>query len=100
MTNHIKIDEALPDNWYNTIRFTPEHGIELFGYSKEWIDEDYTPDGIRLCFLNDEGEWIMAAWCGYHDEYHTFSTNEPFDEDMINRNPPTHWRYKMKPPKD
>lgn len=86
--------------WYLTNDFIPEHGIEVLGYSKEWIDEDYTPDGIRLCFLNDTKVWTIAAWCGYHDDYHTVNSDEPFDEVMINRNPPTHWRYKPEPPKD
>lgn len=57
--------------WKLVLVEKPEHCIEVLGYHPDWVDEDFNPDGICLCFLMDEGEWTVAKWCGLHDEWHT-----------------------------
>lgn len=43
---------------------------ELLGFSRGWIDEDYNPKGIRICFCNGDGtEWVSAKYNNYHDCY-------------------------------
>lgn len=79
--------------WYKTDIMPPEFGIEVLGFHKDWIDEDYNKDGVRVCFLNDSGEWQSAMWCGYHDEYHTTSSEEA-DEEHPQRLAPTDWMPK------
>jgi hypothetical protein len=86
----------------------PEYGIEVLGYHKLWIDEDYNIDGIRICYktdmLDEEDNpvWVSAAWCGYHDEWHTISTDdirEEGDKTGIDKNvAPTHWMPKPTSP--
>lgn len=77
---------------------------EVFGYNEKWIDEDYNTDGICVCYLQD-GEpnyWVIAKWCGYHDEWHTRESHEAQEnlgdarEDMPYIDPPTHWIEKYK----
>lgn len=84
----------------------PPVNTEVLGYSKEWIDEDYNLDGIRLCYMADligeenSGQlWFSAGWCGYHDEWHTLSSDDiDLEEMQIPRTPPTHWMHKPIPP--
>lgn len=48
----------------------------LLLYSASLIDEDFNPDGIveghwqdGIC--EEEGEWVAAVWCDYHDTFET-----------------------------
>lgn len=52
----------------------PEWNIEVLGYSPEWIDEDFNPDGIRVFFINGDGVHISAGWCSCDDVYTTEDT--------------------------
>lgn len=47
----------------------PECGVEVIGFSPNWIDEDFNPNGTRACFLLDDDTWISARWLDYHDSY-------------------------------
>ncbi len=94
---HIEEDKG----WKLVSEEKPETGIEILGYSPDWIDEDFNPDGICLCFLMDEGYWIVAKWCGQHDEWHTRPTGEDNWEGAIYDKPiyaPTHWMPKPNKP--
>ena len=90
-------------DWFKTDIITPSVSDgEVLGFNKEWIDEDYSLDGICLCFIDDEGEYFILKWCGYHDEYHTKYTGDS-EENLKSKqyekiNPPTHWRYKPETP--
>jgi hypothetical protein len=59
---------------------------EVLGYSPKWVDEDYNPEGVRICFINDEGVWSSARWDNEQDRYET----EPWDSMEIFDNRPTH----------
>lgn len=78
----------------------PPFNTEVIGYSKEWIDKDYNPDGMCVCFLFDDGvTWAIAKWCGDHDEWHTRMTDEEGEGNNRYENiilPPTHWIHKPK----
>jgi len=53
----------------------------VLGYSKEWINEDFNPRGIRICCIYGNGEqWCSANWFDYQDYFKT-------DLDTC----PTHW---------
>lgn len=54
----------------------PEHGIEVLGYSDQWVDEDYNKKGVRICFHND-GNWISTYWNNIHDCYETDTITSP-----------------------
>ena len=67
-------------------RVQPEYGIEVLGFSKEWIDEDFNPDGTRVCFMTDgsDTKWHSAKYCNHQDTY------------CDNFDPPQYWRYLPK----
>lgn len=96
----------------------PEHGIEVLGFNKEWIDEDFNPDGICMCFVIDDN-WTISSWCGQCDEWHTAydknwtahkqgeghmaivdDNNQVSEDDMSTKimPAPTHWKLKPTPP--
>lgn len=55
--------------WHKTSEELPNDELgEVLGYSPNWINEDFTPDGIRVCFLSDDG-WVSAMWSNEHDCY-------------------------------
>jgi len=62
----------------------PPLNLEVLGYNKEWIDGDYNPDGINICFLDENG-WVTAYW-SYHKDRYTNSYHMK----------PTHWIHKPK----
>lgn len=79
---------------------------EVLGYAKEWIDEDYNPEGTRICFMEDDGYWITGVFCNVCDEYHTTMSGDLIGDGITpcsmdddgNEVPPTHWIEKPKPP--
>lgn len=74
----------------------PEIGLEVIGYAESWIHPDFNPDGKRICFRSDDGDWHTAGWCDsqdYYASYHTADGNEP-EPNVIYENentPPTHY---------
>ncbi|WBX78339.1 hypothetical protein PG911_08775 [Tenacibaculum ovolyticum] len=48
-----------------------EHYLEVIGFNKEWICEDFNPNGTRLCFQTDAGDsgWCSLRWNNSHDEW-------------------------------
>ena len=86
--------------FYSVNVLLPEVGLEVLGFSQEWIDEDSNPEGVCVCFLDGEGDWYIAQWCLTHDEWHTHYTGytqEELDEKSYAlRNPPQRWTYKPK----
>jgi hypothetical protein len=96
-------------NWISIRNEKPDIGIEVIGYSEDWIDEDYNPEGTNMCFLNEHpetGYWVIAKWCGQHDEYHTryshawWDTENESNEITMGKimNPPIYWQYKPSKP--
>ena len=62
--------------WKQVASGNVPEGVELIGFDHSWINEDFNPDGLRACFLND-GVWISAFWNDYQDTYQN-SNDEPF----------------------
>lgn len=86
----------------NDTKTLPQTGIEVIGYNEKWIDEDFNPDGTRLCFLQDEEDntWFSACWCNTQDHWQTLISGEdnkvyhPYNDN--NSDAPTHWTEKPK----
>jgi len=67
-------------------------GIEVIGYNKEWVDEDFNPTGTRIGFINSEGWFTSAKWVNDLDCYATcceegddFETTQTVDGKEIRR---------------
>lgn len=76
--------QELPGSPWNDLRELPDIGVEVLGFHPSWIDEDYNPDGIRVCF-RDDLDWYCARWNNSHDYYVT-------DESDLAM--PEKWMYK------
>lgn len=72
-------EDADIDAWTNIKDDLPPENTFVLGKSKEWIDEDFNEDGIRLCFLFDDA-WNSTSWNNDQDAW----DNE--------RTSPTHWK--------
>lgn len=59
----------------------PPYGLEVIGYHKSWIHPDFNADGIRICFRNDDDEWISAVWIDEQDYYSSFDTTDGNEKD-------------------
>lgn len=80
----------------------PEEGIEVICFNKEWIDEDFNPNGTRIGFRTDDG-FITAYWWDYQDTYMTISeieckNNDAYSIKTQRSTEPTHWMEIPKPP--
>jgi len=76
----ISVEDELP---------IPEKNIEVIGYNSEWINEDFNPNGTRICCFIDNEEWTTAKWNDIHDCYISTSKDSP-----------THWMQILKSPKN
>ncbi len=62
--------------WHKTSEEAPEEGIEVLGYSENWIDEDFNPNGTRICYFDDFG-WHSAKWNAEQDKWEAVGKEEP-----------------------
>ncbi|MCG7502403.1 hypothetical protein MHM83_11015 [Tenacibaculum sp. Mcav3-52] len=48
-----------------------EHHEEVIGFNKNWICEDFNPNGTRLCFQTDVGDlgWCSLRWNNDQDDW-------------------------------
>jgi hypothetical protein len=71
MTKWIKIEDLKEDQLTNEIKF--------IGFNKDWIDEDFNPDGTRECFPTDGASsgWCSAKCIDYHDTYASVYDTKP-----------------------
>jgi hypothetical protein len=74
------------EKWKSIKNNPPIIGIEVIGYNKKWIDEDFNPNGTRQCVLDDMG-WMIARWNASNDCWTTDYTSD----DDCKSEPPTHW---------
>jgi hypothetical protein len=74
-------------NWILLSKEPPPPCTEVICFKKEWIDEDFNPEGIRVGFMDDDNNWTSADWYNDQDTYWN-------DEKSI----PTHWMQKPEPP--
>ncbi len=56
-----------------------DYEFEVIGFNPEWIDEDFNPEGTRVCFQTDSGEkgWCSAKWIDNQDCYHADFESAP-----------------------
>ena len=100
------MEESKQNTWVELTPGFNEFGVEVIGFNKSWIDEDYNKDGMCLCFCQDESVpyWMVTKWCGYHDEWHTRYSHEAVNSlgkefgghEYIDA--PTHIMFKPTPP--
>lgn len=90
------------NGWTKIEEKLPEQGLEVLCFNKNWICEDFNPNGTRIGFLNGDNEFTTAHWWAYQDTYMTISKydckDEIFSENIKNNTEPTHWRSIEKPP--
>lgn len=57
--------------WYELKNYplNQEDFLKVLGYSKNWIDLDFNPDGTRECFINGDLGWTSARYVDYQDCY-------------------------------
>ncbi len=69
MNNWIKIEETT----------VIDYDFEVIGFNPEWVDEDFNPDGTRICFQTDAGEkgWCSSKWIDYQDCYYADHKSAP-----------------------
>lgn len=61
---------------------------EVIAFHPAWINEDFNPNGIRVGFVNGDGNFFSAEWNDHQD---TYQNNE--------QHFPTHWQPLPEPPK-
>lgn len=55
----------------------PTPGVEVIGYSKEWVHPDFNPNGVRVCYVSEQGRFTSAYWSNSADEYITDTKSIP-----------------------
>lgn len=55
-------------NWKKVSEELPHEGVPVLGYSPDWVDPDFNPDGVRECWYGDDG-WVSAHWLADQDDY-------------------------------
>lgn len=84
--------------WQKVSEKMPEMGVEVIGYNQDWVDEDFNPNGTRVCFYDDTG-WYSAKWNNDQDSYSTVGCarcecsedNCEFSSSCKLKADPTHW---------
>lgn len=85
-------------DWISVEDQKPPVGTEVDAFNKEWIDEDFNPSGIRIGYMDDNGNFNSAKWDGQQDAYFLTTTGEKDWEGIIEVMP-SHWRHRPSPPK-
>jgi hypothetical protein len=80
----------------------PDLGVEVICFNKEWIDQDFNPNGTRIGFRLDDG-FVTAYWWDYQDTYMTISKEEcienpAFSKQIQDNTEPTHFCYLPRAP--
>ena len=91
-------DKNQKNPWIKWNDKKPEEGIEVIAYNKNWIDEDFNPNGTRIGFINGDGEFTSAYWWDYQDCYITINSSlcledKVFYSNHINNTEPEMWMY-------
>lgn len=91
-------DKNQKNPWIKWNDKKPEEGIEVIAYNKNWIDEDFNPNGTRIGFINGDGEFTSAYWWDYQDCYTTINSSlcledKVFYSNHINNTEPEMWMY-------
>lgn len=62
-------------NWIEINEENKPHGL-ILGFNEKWIDEDFNPEGVRLCHWCDLSGWVSSYWNNYHECYNTRTSDE------------------------
>lgn len=71
------------NGWISVEKDLPPVSTFVDGYNEKWIDEDYNPEGIRQCFLEDSAVWISSDWNNELDQWIT-----------DDKSTPSHWKQR------
>lgn len=75
--------------WIKTSDRSPrDFGFEVIGFNEKWIDEDFNPNGTRVCVYGDMG-WMIARW----DPSDDFWVTDYTEDEYCQSEPPTHWMF-------
>ncbi|MEO7046575.1 MAG: hypothetical protein ABI091_14790 [Ferruginibacter sp.] len=85
------------DKWIDAKKELPPENTIVHGFNKKWIDEEYNPEGVRSCFMDQDGEWNSAKWDNEQDNWHNESTWAEKGHYWYGV-APTHWKPLPKPP--
>lgn len=79
LRENIVYKDMKPYTWYSLeiLKLKQDDDIKFLGYSKDWIDLDFNPDGIRECFINGQFGWTSAKWNGCHDCWDNIVDSNP-----------------------
>lgn len=91
--------DGLLNPWVSVGERLPEDGVEVIGYHPDWIDADFNPEGIRVCFQNDGERWHSARWYDSQDCYIN-GDERVFGDDPDGSLAPAMWAHIPAPPKD
>jgi hypothetical protein len=84
---HPQSSERENCKWISVDDKLPIDGCEVIGFNEKWIDEDFNPNGTRICGYNDGICWIIVRWNPSQDCWMTDFTDDSDCQSEI----PTHW---------
>lgn len=67
----------------------PPVATEVIFYSEQWVNEHFNPQGIRIGFLDNFGNYVTAQY-NIMKETYVQRENSQFDEEPKSQTP-THW---------
>ena len=75
----------------------PDIGIEVLAYHEDWVNPDFAPDGVRVGFINGDGNFVSAYWWDHQDDYIAISKDRcedkpDFFKNHISNTEPQYWK--------
>lgn len=83
-------------SWIDLKTQLPPEGVEVLGYSPDWIHPDFNLKGVRVCFLSND-EWHSSKWDNDQDCWHTHA-KWCCEENGGRHFDPTHWMHLPEAP--
>lgn len=47
----------------------PKEGLEVIGYSQEWVHPDWNENGTRVCYIDSNRLFVSARWSNDADQW-------------------------------
>lgn len=82
-----KVKELEAQSAWRPIESAPKDGTEVLGWHPEWVNAEFSPDGIRSC-IHDGERWCSAHWVD--DDFNILHMGDHIQ--------PTHWQPLPPPP--
>ena len=70
-------EKRLGELEWRPVSVKPDICQPVLGFSPDWIDPDFNRNGIRECFLTDEGPWHSARWDNDQDCWKVETKTKP-----------------------